>query len=512
MIILYHQNNKVISVERSTERVDFSNKKSVAKTFFEVAEKFPDELLVWCHQSQKDNLNISPFTDVFHHKKIMASYSPKGNYLPDGIGYVEQSPFIKVNKTVSYPTWQMSSLIGGVHASVLNKLKGAIMPDKDFGYFLNSLAKQAMPLGLFCYSEPKFLRSNQNLPKIKQASVYTLFKFVKQHYKLIWVLLLFFNLVIYEKRVTLFPFLISLFYKRTKLKETILDDIEVHSTKIVPQSKTIDVVIPTIGRKKYLYDVLKDLNVQTYLPKNVIIVEQNPDTYSESELDYLHTEKWNFNIKHTFTHKAGACNARNIALAQTESEWIFLADDDIRVKDDFFEKVFAEIRKIGSNAYTINCLRENEKTVFKQIKQWATFGSGCSIVKNDELKNTKFELGYEFGFGEDADFGMQLRNIGTDVVYLPQPQILHLKAPMGGFRTKPVLAWQNERIQPKPSPTVMLYNLLHKTNAQLNGYKTLLFIKFYKSQNIKNPFSYLSNMKKCWNKSIFWANQLKENK
>jgi GT2 family glycosyltransferase len=36
----------------------------------------------------------------------------------------------------------------------------------------------------------------------------------------------------------------------------------------------------------------------------------------------------------------------------------------------------------------------------------------------------------------DNDFGMQLRNQGHDVLYLPEPQILHLKAPMGGFRTE----------------------------------------------------------------------------
>jgi hypothetical protein len=51
---------------------------------------------------------------------------------------------------------------------------------------------------------------------------------------------------------------------------------------------------------------------------------------------------------------------------------------------------------------------------------------------------------------EDSDFGMQLRNQGIDVLYLPEPKI-HLKAPVGGFRTKPKLAWENDEIQPKPS-------------------------------------------------------------
>jgi hypothetical protein len=28
-------------------------------------------------------------------------------------------------------------------------------------------------------------------------------------------------------------------------------------------------------------------------------------------------------------------------------------------------------------------------------------------------------------------------NQGIDVLYLPEPKIIHLKAPVGGFRTKP---------------------------------------------------------------------------
>ena len=39
-------------------------------------------------------------------------------------------------------------------------------------------------------------------------------------------------------------------------------------------------------------------------------------------------------------------------------------------------------------------------------------------------------MNYEFGFGEDIDFGMQLRNNGIDIIYLPYPEIIHIKAPM----------------------------------------------------------------------------------
>lgn len=142
--------------------------------------------------------------------------------------------------------------------------------------------------------------------------------------------------------------------------------------------------------------------------------------------------------------------------------------------------------------------------------QSSNFGAGNSFIYTEFLENIKFNKEYEFGYGEDNDFGMQLRNAGCDVLYLPEPKILHLKAPMGGFRTKPQLQWHNEKVQPKPSPTVMLYQMKHQTKEQIYSYKTTLFFKYYKNQKIKNPVKYYINFQKQWQKSVFWANELKK--
>lgn len=510
MIVIYHQNNKVISVwnkleEHSIEWTNFS----ITESMFGIAKMFPSSLVVWCHISQKDNLNFEGISEVFHHKKIMASYDPIANYLGDYIGYVEESPFVKINKVISYPTWQMSSCVGGIYSCVLNTFQDKIKLDTDFDYFLNSFSKQAMPNGLLCYSDPKLLLSETDYIA-PSGNMQVLFKFVKQHYKSVWILLLLLDLFLYERKVPVTAFLKCLFYKKRKISNVTLDKIEIQTSKEINEIQTIDVIIPTLGRKQYLYDFLIDLNNQTHLPENVIIVEQNQDVDSESELNYLYLKQWNFKIEHTFTHQSGACNARNIALSQVKSEWIFLADDDIRIENDFLEKALSAITRTGSFAFTFNCLRAGEKVIFKKIKQWGTFGSGCSILKSEILKDTVFDTRYEFGFGEDADFGMQLRNKGYDVLYFPEPEILHLKAPIGGFRAKPKFPWQKDSIQPKPSPTVMLFKLLHTSPKQLLGYKTILFFKFYKRQTIKNPFVYYKQFKKQWKVSIKWAYYLKE--
>ncbi len=119
-------------------------------------------------------------------------------------------------------------------------------------------------------------------------------------------------------------------------------------------------------------------------------------------------------------------------------------------------------------------------------------------------------MGFEFGYGEDGNFGMQLRNNGTDILYVPSIQLLHLKAPVGGFRQKHNFLWAVEDPKPKPSPTVMLYKIKHFTATQLNSYRFMLFVKVYKSQKVKNPISYLKKMNKSYATSKKWALKLME--
>ncbi|REG98286.1 glycosyltransferase family 2 protein [Flavobacterium aquicola] len=515
MIFIYHKNAKTVAVESEKgQSIEFDSKLTVAETLYVLAQRFASEKLIWCHVDLKKQLNIEGIEPLFHHKKILVSYNPSTDlFLDTAIGYVDETPFIKLNKSVTFPTWQMSSAVGGIFAEILFKLIDSIPLDKNFDYFLCSLAKLSMSKGLLCYSEPRLLKQKIETAPLEKTSRYILFRFVKQHYRTRWVFLLLINFFLYERKLPFLPVFFSLFYKnRAKNRmssDNALENIEVQSLKRVINKATIDIIIPTIGRKKYLYNVLKDFSKQTILPNNIVIVEQNPQEDSISELDYLKSENWPFEIQHIFTHQAGACNARNLALSQTHSEWVFLADDDNRFEPTLLSDVFDKIKQFGALVVTTSYPQKNEIKKRSKVIQWPTFGAGNSFVRRDVLDKVRFNMSLEFGYGEDGDFGMQLRNQGYDILYLPEPEILHLKAPIGGFRTKPVLKWQNDSIQPKPSPTVMLYQISHNTKEQILGYKTILFFKYYKHQKIKNPIKYYFNFQKQWERSVFWANELK---
>jgi len=514
VIIVYHQNNKIVKVGAKTENV-FSENKSIAKNLIEIAEQFPQDLIIWSHISLESHLNVEKMDEIFHQEKIMASYNLSPNkFISNNVGYIDSSPFLKINKEVSYPTWMMSSNVGGINASILLLLKNQIKTDENFDYFLNSIAKLGMSLGLLCYSNPKLLKNCTEIFPNYKDDKYLLFRFVKQHYKTRWIFLLFLDLFLYKRTLAVFPFLMCFFYKKRNLKTDTFYEIKTESKNKVIKEGTLDVIIPTIGRKKYLYDTLKDLSLQTFLPDNIVVVEQNPIQDSITELNYILNEDWPFQIKHIFTHQTGACNARNLAMREVKSEWVFMADDDIRIEPDFLEKTFRVIEKEGFEQITLSCYQPDYPShkKIKQKFQWGSFGSGCSIVKAENIKMLSYNMSFEFGYGEDSDFGMQLRNLGHDILYSPKPEILHLKAPIGGFRTKHILAWADEKIQPKPSPTVMLNKVLNFTQEQIEGYRTVLFFKYYKSQKIKNPLRYYSSYKKQWSKSQYWANKLNNKK
>ena len=164
--------------------------------------------------------------------------------------------------------------------------------------------------------------------------------------------------------------------------------------------------------------------------------------------------------------------------------------------------------KYGENAITFNCTQKKDSSYYNLICQWETFGTNASIVKTGIIKDLKFKREYEFGFGEDADFGMQIRKNGCDILYTPNINLLHLKAPSGGFRIKHQFLWSKENIKPKPSPTLMYYYLNNLTKQQFLGLKTYIFIKNFKNINGLNFITYYKSFNQKWNRSIYWAKQL----
>ena len=482
------------------------NSSNCTEALWELAERFPDEIIAWCEAEFEIQLSLDKWGEIFKHHLIMASFAVNSTFLPESIGYVDQLPFVNVNRKVLFGTWQMSSDVGGIRGEVLTKFKKTHREVKDLDYLLNSIAKLGQQKGLFCYSAPDLVLCDSALP-VPSAGKAQIFGFVYQHYKTLWCSILLFCLFYYKKQLPLRPYLLAFSKRKMHNKSIDFTDIKIIGDQALPQD-SIDVIIPTMGRPAHLLQVVKDLAAQQLLPKNVIVVEQDPDPGSVTALKELEEENWPFNIIHHFINQTGACNARNLALKEVTSDWVLFCDDDNRIEDHILKTALREMKRYGISGLNTAYRQKGEKLIFHFVKQWGTFGSGNSFVSTEMVRKVAFSPIFEHGYGEDTDFGMQLRHVGCDIIYHPGIEMLHLKAPMGGFRQKPVMDWEKEMPLSKPSPTVMALALRYYTPAQLKGFKISVFLKYYRKQSVKNPLVYYKMMSIRWNKSMEWAKKL----
>ncbi|AWH72867.1 glycosyl transferase family 2 [Dokdonia sp. Dokd-P16] len=468
----------------------------IIEAIYKCARENPDNYLL-VYEKTADVDAFKAALPVLNHSAYF--FSNYNNSHPD-IGYVEDSPFLNINKKVTYPTWLKGTAIVCMHANFINESVLSHSSQKNYLYWLNSLGKLSQTRGVLNYQIPTTIQN-------EEFETYELYKFVKQHYRTRWVFILLLCHLWYEKRFPVISLMRTIFIKKSLLK------IDIHELQTFKKVQTksnfeYDVIIPTIGRAGYLKDVLEDLAKQTLLAKKVIIVEQNENPNTVTELDYLLIQSWPFEIDHYFIHRTGACNARNNAIAKTSSDWVLLFDDDNRFNNDVLERVSEAIQSTNSKVINLAYLQQGEIENDTYFKQWEAFGSGCSIVHRDIINKCKFDMALEHGYGEDVDYGMQIRNAGYDVIYAPQIQLLHLKAPVGGFRKLHVFPWQEDAVLPKPSPQIMYHRTKNYTPKQLIGYKVTLFIKFYKDYSIKNPIAYYKYFKKAWSKSLYWSQKL----
>jgi len=479
----------------------------ISGVFWELCSIYPEDLIIWIDDEIELELN-GDFTEIFPHDLIMSSYSVASQFLPETIGYIDQLPFVNPDYNVKYPTWRMSTDIGGIKAKTALQFQSIYGEIKNFGFLLNSMAKTGQQNSLFCYSDPSFVKTLSPVPGEFKASTGDLFNFVSQHYKREWLFVLLFCYWKYEKKFPFFSFLNGLGHKSFFKKIVDLSDIPVESKEKYSKRAAVDVIIPTMGRPGHLENVLEDLKIQDHLPSRVIIIEQNSTRDSRTQLDFLKKNDWPFKIIHHFIHRTGACHARNLALQSVNAEYVFFADDDIRFSSDLLKNALSEIYRLKVGALNLNCLQPEGKTIFYKIKQWGAFGSGTSVVKSGYALNCKFSEVLEHGFGEDIDYGLQLRSKGCDIIYHPGVKISHLKADIGGFRGIRKPDWDKGELKPKPSPTMMLLVKRYYTEEMMRGYKAGLFLKYYGQQTVKNPFRYFKLMQQKWELSEEWEEKI----
>ena len=101
----------------------------------------------------------------------------------------------------------------------------------------------------------------------------------------------------------------------------------------------ISIIIPTYGRVDPLFKCLKSIHKQSYLPYEIILIDQNSNNLLNQHI-YQFRSRVSYKFYHIRLRKRSATHARNKGINLAKGELIlFLDDDAFLIANTYLEKV-----------------------------------------------------------------------------------------------------------------------------------------------------------------------------
>lgn len=203
------------------------------------------------------------------------------------------------------------------------------------------------------------------------------------------------------------------------------------------RSRSVSVIIPTLGRYPYLPEALESLRRQTVPPSEVIVVDQNP---ADARQPSTYQGYDDLNLRVIWQDQRGQSLARNTGIAAASGELIFLFDDDSVAFDDLIERHLRAVWSGRIHASTGVAIPPPPAQYelpprFRHPRIAQTFDTGNSLISAAILRSMGgLDRNYDFGPGTDTDFGTRLYLAGYRILHNPGAIRVHYKAPAGGLR------------------------------------------------------------------------------
>ncbi len=202
----------------------------------------------------------------------------------------------------------------------------------------------------------------------------------------------------------------------------------------------ISVVIPALNAEDYLPLLLKSIEAQTLLPKEIVIIDSSP---SNRTADIM--EKWQGTIPIVYERVDFAYpgHARNIGVKLAKGEWIAFMDCRTIPDCDWLKISASAAEQSGAEFVGALCISDAD-TPFKKILRAATYGYDTmrTLPGSIVLKRVFEQSG---GFipdvraGEDLEWIHRIQSLGVKIGRVTSPTIRY-----NGFAeslTKAVKKW-----------------------------------------------------------------------
>lgn len=192
----------------------------------------------------------------------------------------------------------------------------------------------------------------------------------------------------------------------------------------------ITIVIPALNAEDYLPVLLKSIETQTLLPKEIVIVDSS-STNKTAEV----VGKWEgaIPINYKKVDFAYPGHARNIGVELAQTKWIAFLDSRTLPEKDWLESC-AYAAYEGNAEFVVASRISEADTHFKQLLRAATYGCSAhaslagSLVLKDVFERSK---GFIPGVraGEDIEWINRIISLGLKMEYADKPLIRYYGLP-----------------------------------------------------------------------------------
>lgn len=200
----------------------------------------------------------------------------------------------------------------------------------------------------------------------------------------------------------------------------------------------VSLIIGTLNRTEYLSYCIESLQKQLYKEFEVIIIDQSPNTDTQSMIESL---KWNKIIYKRVGYK-GLSKARNEAIRLASGELFCLVDDDAYYESDYLENVvkhFENNRLQIISGVLMNTKTNNDFVEYSRLKEgiplsYRAVTRYCpspaisfpkELIEVIGLFDEEFGVGAKYCAAEETDFLLRGMKNGFVVVHYKDIRARH---------------------------------------------------------------------------------------
>jgi|AKZA01.1.fsa_nt_gi Glycosyltransferases involved in cell wall biogenesis len=192
--------------------------------------------------------------------------------------------------------------------------------------------------------------------------------------------------------------------------------------------KGVTIIIPCYNVEDKINRCIESIKNQTFREYHVLLID---DGSTDKTAEMIVTQiKGDNKFTYIYKNNGGQASARNLGLAKTKTEWVTFIDSDDYVRNEYLEKLMANIdnndlvacafERIYENKKTLNTVTEEELCLSKYPAVWGKLFKKSKIIEN----NISFPEGLWY---EDLEFFTKYMITVKEFTVINQPLYYYIQ-------------------------------------------------------------------------------------